>query len=75
MEDKKPALTNEQKLRIAVAHRDYVRADAAQSLAQLRAQTALDRLSQIVDTVGLELGVEKGKYDLSIETFELTEKK
>jgi hypothetical protein len=61
-------LTNEQKLRVLIAHRDYIRADAAR-------QSALTTLTQVVDLVGKELGVEKDKYDLNIETFELTEKK
>jgi hypothetical protein len=64
----KPELTSDQKLRIIIAHRDYIRAEATR-------QFAFNALNEAVNAVGKELGIEKGKYDIDLETFELTEKK
>jgi hypothetical protein len=61
-------LSNEQKLRIIIAHRDYIRAEARQ-------QAALANLTNVVDVIGKELGVEKNVYDLDIEALTLTKKK
>ena len=78
MEEKtetKPTLTNEQKLKIAIAHREYIRAESAATLADRIKQEALANLSRTVDQIGIDLGLERGKYSVNVDQLELTEAK
>ncbi len=61
-----PELTLEQKLRIAIAHREYIKTETVNKL-------ALQALSSIVDQVGIELGLEKGKYTVNLDQLTLIE--
>lgn len=75
MEEKetKPTLTNEQKLKIAIAHREFIRAEGAANLAERVKQEALANLSRVVDQIGIDLGLARGKYTVNIDQLELLE--
>lgn len=79
-------LTADQMLRIAIAHQAYIRSDAKLALANkevelAKSQTelAVTKLTAVVDLIAIELGLnvedKKGKYNIDIDTFALTEKK
>ena len=68
-----PAMTLEHKLKVVLAHREYIKADAEAKLAGKTLQTALQTLSDTVDQVGIELGLEKGKYTVNLDQLVLLE--
>lgn len=71
--DTKPTLTNEQKLKIAIAHREWIKADTEVKLAERKRQEVLDYLSRTVDQIGIELNLEKGKYTVDLDALDLRE--
>ena len=75
MEDKKkaaiPEMTNDQKLRVVLAHREYIKADNAAATAEQRKRVALQTLTTTVDEVGMEMGVEKDRYTINLDALTL----
>jgi hypothetical protein len=76
----KPELTNEQKLSIVLAQREYIKTDSDNQIAEKNLQItqqnkriALQNLSDAVDRVGIELGLEKGKYTVNLDQLALIE--
>jgi hypothetical protein len=72
MADEAPVMTSEMKLNVLIAHREYIKADAESRIAELNKQKALQVLTDTVDRVGIELGVEKSKYTVNLDALVLT---
>jgi hypothetical protein len=70
----KPTLSTENQLRVVIAHRNFLKANAALEEAKKSFQENYAALAKTVNDIGLEMGLEKDKWTINIDTLEIAEK-